>query len=340
MKSLKMLMLLLSVTSMAFAQETIKMQVKESKVHCTGVGPMACLQVKTAKEKEWTYFYNNIEGFDFEPGYRYKLKVEKTKHEGNLPADASAYTYKLKKVVYKKKVKSTTVMNSYILNKKMVLSKINGKMVDNASIYFTLNDNKMSGKSGCNRFSASYKLNGNKLEVTPGMGTLMACEEESMRLEAEFLKTLESKNFDIETVGSVVKFKKANSKEVVMEFNIPTENDIWSFIDGKKWKLIMFENVGQDYGKAFIQFDAKNKKVNGNSGCNNFFGTYSTAENTITFKGMGSTRMACLDQKTSEIESKILKYLSDATVNFDVADQTLNFYVNNQLIMMFGLYTE
>jgi len=340
MKSLKMLVLFFSIASMALGQETIKMQVKESKVHCTGVGPMECLQFKTGKEKEWTYFYENIEGFDFEPGYRYKLKVEKSKREGNLPADASAYTYKLKKVVSKKKVKSTTVKNSYILNKKMVLSKINGKKVDNASVYFTLNDDKMSGKSGCNRFSASYKLNGDKLEVTPGMGTLMACDEERMRLEAEFLKMLESKNFDIETAGSVVKFKKANSKEVVMEFNIPTENDIWSFIDGKKWKLIMLENVGQDYGKSFIQFDAKNKKVNGNSGCNNFFGTYSTTENTITFKGLGSTRMACLDQETSEIESKILKYLSDATVNFDVADQTLNFYNNDRLIMMFGLYTE
>jgi len=118
MKSLKMLVLFFSVASMALAQETIKMQVKESKVHCTGVGPMEYLQVKTGKEKEWTYFYENIEGFDFESGYRYKLKVEKSKREGNLPADASAYTYKLKKVVSKKKVKLTTVKNSYILNKK------------------------------------------------------------------------------------------------------------------------------------------------------------------------------------------------------------------------------
>jgi len=77
MKSLKMLVLFFSVASMALAQETIKMQVKESKVHCTGVGPMEYLQVKTGKEKEWTYFYENIEGFDFESGYRYKLKVEK-----------------------------------------------------------------------------------------------------------------------------------------------------------------------------------------------------------------------------------------------------------------------
>ena len=342
MKSLKMLVLFLSVTSMTFAQETIKMQVKENKVPCTGVAPMECLQVKIGKEKEWTYFYSNIEGFNFEPGYRYKLKVEKTKEEGNIPADASAYSYKLKKVVCKKKVKSSGTMKSDILNKKMVLSKMNGKTIDNGKVYFTLdsNTNSMNGKSGCNRFGASFKLDGNKLQVTPGMGTLMACDEESMRLEQDFLKALEQKNFDIETNGATVKFKKANSKEVVMEFNIPTENEIWSFIDGKKWKLFMLDNVGQDYGKAFIQFDAKNKKVNGNSGCNNFFGSYTTVENSITFSGMGSTRMACMDEKASETEHKVLKYLSEATVHFDVAEQTLNFYVNDRLIMMFGLYTE
>lgn len=340
MKSLKILMLLLAATSVAFSQETINMQVKESKVPCTGVSPMDCLQVKIEKEEDWTYFYDRIEGFDFEPGYRYKLKVEKTKQEENIPADASTYKYKLKKVVGKKRVKSATVMDSFLANKKMVLLKINGKMIDNQSVYLTLNENKMSGKSGCNRFSASYKLIGHKIEFTPGMGTLMACNEESMRLEEQFLKALESKHFDIETAGCVVKFKKPNSKEVVMEFSISSENDIWSFIDGKKWKLIMLENVGQDYGKAFIQFNAADKKVNGNSGCNNFFGTYSTQANTITFKSLGSTRMACLDQQPSKIENKILKYLSGATVKFDVADQTLNFYNKNRLIMMFGLYTE
>lgn len=340
MKGLQILLLFLGATSIAFAQETINMQVKESKVPCTGVGATECFQVKMDKEAEWTYFYDRIEGFDFEPGYRYKLKVEKTKQEENIPADASTYKYKLKKVVGKKRVKSITVMDSFLANKKMVLLKINGKKVDNQSVYFTLNDNKMSGKSGCNRFSASYKLAGHKIEFTPGMGTLMACDEESMQLEEQFLKALESRNFDIETAGSVVKFKKPNSKEVVMEFSIPSENDIWSFIDGKKWKLIMLENVGQDYGKTFIQFNAADKKVNGNSGCNNFFGTYSTKANTINFKSLGSTRMACSDQKTSKTENKIVKYLSGTTVNFDVADQTLNFYNKNRLIMMFGLYTE
>ncbi|WLD24004.1 META domain-containing protein [Flavobacterium dauae] len=318
------------------------MQVKESKVPCTGVAPMECLQVKIGNEKEWTYFYDPIEGFDFEAGYRYKLKVEKAKREGNLPADVSAYTYKLKKVVSKKKVKSVATKNVDILNKKMVLSEINGKKVDNGSVYFTLdsNTNSINGKSGCNRFGTTFQLNGNKLEVGRGAATLMACDNESMRLEQEFLDIMSLKKFDIETSGSVVKFKKENSKEVVMEFNIPTENDIWSFIDGKKWKLFMLNNVSQDYGKAFIQFDVKNKKVNGNSSCNNFFGTYTTIENTITFKALGSTRMACLDEETAETESKMLKHLSEATVNFDVAEQTLNFYIDDRLIMMFGLYTE
>lgn len=335
-------MLFLSVTTLSFAQQTIKMQVKENTMPCTGVAPMDCLQVKIGKEKDWTYFYSNIEGFTYEPGYRYKLKVEKTEKQGRIPADASAYSYKLKKVVCKKKIKTKQAASMDLLDKKMVLTKLNGKKTDNQKVYFTFDSstNVMSGKSGCNNFNASFKLNGNKLEVNQGAGTLMACDDESMRLEQEFSTALQQKNFDVETVGNTVKFINAKSKKVVMEFNIPTANDIWSFIDGKKWNLIMLDNVGQDYGKAFIKFDVASKKVNGNSACNNFFGTYETQANSITFKGLGSTRMACMNDDAMATETKVLKHLSDATVTFDVADQTLNFYKDNRMIMMFGLEIE
>lgn len=332
-------MLFLSVTALTFAQETIKMQVKETTAPCIGVAPMDCLQVKIGKEKEWTYFYSNIEGFNFEPGFRYKLKVIKTALQGEIPADASAYKYILKKVVCKRKVKTKQVTPMDIRDKKMILSELNGKKTNHQKVYFTFDSSKnlMYGKSGCNNFNATFKLNNNKLEVSQGAGTLMACDDESMRLEQEVSTVLQQKHFDIETTATTVKFINPKSKTAVMTFNIQTVNDIWSFIDGKRWKLIMLDNTAQDFGKAFIQFDVTNSKVSGNSGCNNFFGAYETAAETITFKGLRSTRMACMNDEVQKTETKVLKYLSDATVRFDVADQTLNFYVDNRLVLMFGL---
>lgn len=69
---------------------------------CTGVAPMKCLQVKEKQSENWTNFYSNIEGFTYEPGYEYVLKV-KTEKIANLPADASSIKYTLIKQVSKTK---------------------------------------------------------------------------------------------------------------------------------------------------------------------------------------------------------------------------------------------
>lgn len=59
---------------------------------CTGVMPMKCLQIKENTNGTWTNLYTNIEGFTYEPGYEYILKVkeEKIKHP---PADGSSIQY-------------------------------------------------------------------------------------------------------------------------------------------------------------------------------------------------------------------------------------------------------
>jgi len=122
-----------------------------------------------------------------------------------------------------------------------------------------------------------------------------------------------------------------------LKFHIENEEDIWSFINGKTFKLIQLDNIGQDYKKAFIQFDANEGKVSGNSSCNRFFGTYTANGNSVTFSNLGSTRMACLSDEDNKTEQKMLNYLSNATLRFDVADQTLNFYKDSRLVMMFAV---
>ncbi|MBK1897053.1 DUF4377 domain-containing protein [Chryseobacterium paridis] len=69
---------------------------------CTGVAPMKCLQVKENASENWGNFYSNIEGFTYEPGYEYVLKV-KTEKIANPPADGSSIKYTLLKQVSKTK---------------------------------------------------------------------------------------------------------------------------------------------------------------------------------------------------------------------------------------------
>lgn len=73
-----------------------------SLVDCVGVGPMKCMQVKDLPNAEWTYFYNGIQGFDYEEGYQYKLKVFVKKLDPKMvPADAPSERWTLVKVLEK-----------------------------------------------------------------------------------------------------------------------------------------------------------------------------------------------------------------------------------------------
>jgi hypothetical protein len=72
---------------------------------CTGVGPMECLQVREAADRPWQYFYSDIEGFTFEPGFDYELRVREEK-VANPPADGSSLRWTLVRVVSKRAVAS------------------------------------------------------------------------------------------------------------------------------------------------------------------------------------------------------------------------------------------
>ena len=68
---------------------------------CTGVAPMECLQVRESPDLAWQYFYSEIEGFTFEPGFDYELRVREEK-VANPPADGSSLRWTLVKVVSKR----------------------------------------------------------------------------------------------------------------------------------------------------------------------------------------------------------------------------------------------
>lgn len=76
------------------------MRVAESRVPCTGAFPQECYLVRTGSDERSALFYDAIEGFGWEPGYRYTLLVERTVVD-DPPADASAYRYRLRQVISK-----------------------------------------------------------------------------------------------------------------------------------------------------------------------------------------------------------------------------------------------
>jgi heat shock protein HslJ len=80
--------------------------VNSQKKPCTGVAPQECLQIKEKPDDEWKLFYNSIEGFDFKPGFQYRLKVAIEKIE-NPAADKSSESWKLLEIISQTPEKET-----------------------------------------------------------------------------------------------------------------------------------------------------------------------------------------------------------------------------------------
>ena len=158
------------------AQNEFTYWINSYKVDCTGVGPQSCLLIQkseTIEENEWQNFYSKIDGFDFEPGYIYKLKVKEEKRE-NVPADASSIKFTLVEVLEKKKDER------FAINDIWVAEEIDGKTVkmDGNAPQMEIHIAKMEimGTDGCNNFRGRItRLTNDDLELGPLAGTRMMC---------------------------------------------------------------------------------------------------------------------------------------------------------------------
>ena len=73
-------------------------EVAPAKVACVSWFPTECLRVRTPPDTGWRLFYDPIEGFAYEAGYRYVIQVAE-RPVPNPPADGSSLAYRLVRVV-------------------------------------------------------------------------------------------------------------------------------------------------------------------------------------------------------------------------------------------------
>lgn len=94
-----------------------------------------------------------------------------------------------------------------------------------------------------------------------------------------------------------------------------TSNSASLNLTEKYWRLISLNDVSINKDPAATRemhmiLKKEGLKINGNAGCNSFFGTFEIkANNGISFGKMGSTMMACKDM---QIERQFLDALANA----------------------------
>ena len=189
--------------------EVRTLYVAHFRVDCVGVAPMKCLQVRDTPDAEWRMFYDQIQGFDYEEGYDYELRV-RTEEVNNPPADASSIRWILEEVVSKTAASSEPNAGAGIIAGEWVLVSFSDDLLSAAAsdpsgalellasedrgvtIAF-MEDGRVGGSSGCNQYTGSYTIEGgHSLSFGPLAGTRKLCPPPLMELEQLTLQTLEA----------------------------------------------------------------------------------------------------------------------------------------------------
>lgn len=182
--------------------ETEIWRINSSKVDCMGVGPMSCLQIQKGDQIEsesWELFYNEIEGFTYEPRNIYQIKVEVSKKPEPVPADASSLTFKLVEIMSKEADPSLRLTNIW---KVMEVGEIKDpkSFKTGEALIFEINRSAGTyfGDMGCNSIRGEIKeADGGKLILGPGASTMMACQD--MEAEQAIGKALiETRKYKVE----------------------------------------------------------------------------------------------------------------------------------------------
>ncbi|MEJ2585677.1 MAG: DUF4377 domain-containing protein, partial [Robiginitalea sp.] len=139
--------------------DTVTYRVNSYRVPCTGVAPMECLEIQKEDSETWELFYSEIRGFQYEPGFLYRIRVQKEELDPALvPSDASSTIYTL--VSVEEKIPDPRLRLEDI----WVLQEIEGRPVPEEAfeerlkrpyIEFHLQDRRYLGTDGCNTFRGS-----------------------------------------------------------------------------------------------------------------------------------------------------------------------------------------
>ena len=102
-----------------------------------------------------------------------------------------------------------------------------------------------------------------------------------------------------------------------------------------KWSLVKMQEESLSASPVFLQFDTAGHRFSGNAGCNKIGGNYTINDSLLTFMQVISTRMACVDEKAHERESRLLRLLNDHAYSYKINKTTLQLIDSGKVTLQF-----
>ncbi len=288
-------------------------------VDCVGVAPQKCLLVKEDPKDDWTFFYGQIEGFEYEPGYEYELRIMEEKVK-DPPADASSIRWILLEVVKKERsLEGTTwVLDAYLSSEGVLVS-----VLADSEATVTFQAGEVGGNASCNQYFGSYQVRGDKLTINMGGMTEMYCSpEELMTQEQDFLAAM----------GQAGSYLIADDKLQVEDLSgvpILTFSALMPApLVGTLWQLTGYDDGTGGFSSLLRDTEitaifGEDGTLSGSAGCNNYSTSYEVSGDRLTVGPVASTMMMCPGpQGIMEQETAYLTALQSAST-FQIEGKTL-----------------
>jgi len=173
-------------------------------------------------------------------------------------------------------------------------------------------DGQLGGSAGCNRYFASYTVDGSALTIGQAGSTMMACEPaEVMEQEAQFLAALTTAaGWHVE--GNQLHILDANGQTVALFAASEPAS-----LTGGTWSATGINNGKQAVTSLVIDTTVtavfgEDGSLNGSAGCNNFMTSYTLDGQNITIQPAATTRKMCTGEGVMEQETQFLTALTTA----------------------------
>lgn len=171
-----------------------------------------------------------------------------------------------------------------------------------------LESGRLTGFAGCNNFTGSYQLDGDRVTIGPVASTQMACPEPGSSVENAFHAALAG-TLRYVVDGDSLTATAASGATLRFTREPPPQ------LAGVDWKVTGFNNdrhaVVGVMGESRLTLAFKDGQVSGSAGCNMFHGTYATEGNQVQLGPLATTRRAC-DEPLMTQEREFLAALASA----------------------------
>ncbi|MEJ7849396.1 MAG: META domain-containing protein [Pyrinomonadaceae bacterium] len=224
---------------------------------------------------------------------------------------------------------------------KWTLTYAYGKQAVNSTAFFEINigRSRFMGNSGCNQMFGAVVINGNRINFSNIGMTKRMCKMMPRSIPESTVTQALDEAVRYRQNRNLLKLYNRRGR-IILEFKIlgkqdPIDEDESAVrLEDKKWIL---ESIGNRktlvaIKDAFIVFDPSKGSAGGNSGCNVFGGSYTSANKMLAVTEIISTMRACIEDGRMMVEREFLDGLRRAN-RYEIKSGRLFLYQNQMLLL-------